>query len=380
MPETPSSGPSPLPDDLVARARTYFGAFLSPDAADAALDQLRRTVGDDLATPTVLRHAHDVLGERLRIASDLEVLVLREDVGIDADDAATVMGLSAAEVEELYAEALAVLEEEQGIPVRAEEPTAGREPEAAGDDEAPVQSPEEPDQAEEPAERGWGAAETEPEERHESIRVISSAESRESSSAAEVGTAAQAEERSGERRRRFTALIATVVLLAALAVALQALGGGRQEQQAGGTPEATEAPTTSASGGPTPSAPAGAGTASAAPSPTGCQEAVCVGDHRLVSEVTGATPGPARDRFTTDDDVRLWMSYELGSDEPVRVSVVWRRDGDVLYELRVRLPRAEQTTQVILDKREQHAGDYEVDVTLGDQSLFTESFTVASAG
>ena len=343
----------------------------------ADLRETVSVVGDD-SPATVLGAAHSLLSQRLRIAHDLEVLVLREDVGLSNEDTAAVMGLAPEESAALYAEALAVLEEDMGAPAATEEPEA---PDETATPEA-TEAPEEPAESAE-AKHGWESADEDREDGYEGIRVISSGgPSRAATETTERPTPIDTGERPGERRRRFPALIATVVLLAALAVALQAVGGPNGEEAAtpGETPSSASSgtPTTSPSGSGS-TEPAAGGSPTASPSPVGCQQAVCISSHRLVSEMNGSTPGKATSTFSTDDDVRLWMSYELGTDQPVRVSVVWRRGGEVLYELRVRLPRAEQTTQVILDKREQDPGDYEVDVTLGDQPLFKETFTVTKA-
>jgi hypothetical protein len=109
MPEPRATGP--LPPDVAVRVRAYLAAFLPPTAIDEAVDEVTddsRFWGDTDAVE-VLAVAHTVLGSRLRVAPEVEVLVLQEDVGLTVPEIAGVLGLPATEVRGMLDEALAVL-------------------------------------------------------------------------------------------------------------------------------------------------------------------------------------------------------------------------------------------------------------------------------
>lgn len=111
MPTDPTSEPLPLPPPLRERVRTYLAAFLPAEDLDDAVDEVASDAGywgdgDDVA---VLGAAHTVLGSRLRIAPEAEVLVLADEVGCDVATAARVLGRPGDEVAALLDRARAEL-------------------------------------------------------------------------------------------------------------------------------------------------------------------------------------------------------------------------------------------------------------------------------
>ncbi|MBW3621726.1 MAG: hypothetical protein KY461_15895, partial [Actinobacteria bacterium] len=107
----PPRAPGGLPPDVAARVRTYLAAFLPPEAVDEAVDEVAADSGfwGDTDETEILAVAHAVLASRLRVATDVEVLVLNEDVGLPVDRIAAVLTLPPAEVRRILDEALAVL-------------------------------------------------------------------------------------------------------------------------------------------------------------------------------------------------------------------------------------------------------------------------------
>lgn len=109
MPDPSSSGP--LPPDVAVRVRAYLAAFLPPAAIDEAVDEVAADSGfwGDTDAVEVLAVAHTVLASRLRIAPEVEALVLQDDVGLTVPEIAGVLGLAPTHVRGMLDEALAVL-------------------------------------------------------------------------------------------------------------------------------------------------------------------------------------------------------------------------------------------------------------------------------
>lgn len=109
MPDT--RAPGPLPPDVEAQVRTYLTAFLPPDAVDDAVGEVASDSGfwGDTDDTEILAVAHAVLASRLRVATEVEVLVLNEDVGLSVPGIAAVLALPPAQVRRVLDDALAVL-------------------------------------------------------------------------------------------------------------------------------------------------------------------------------------------------------------------------------------------------------------------------------
>lgn len=124
MPDTRATGP--LPPDVEARVRAYLAAFLPAGAVDDAVDEVTSDTGfwGDTDDTEILAVAHAVLASRLRVATDVEVLVLHEDAGLSVPEVAAVLALPPAAVRRILDEALAVLADV--------EDDAGGTPAAAG--------------------------------------------------------------------------------------------------------------------------------------------------------------------------------------------------------------------------------------------------------
>ncbi|MBW3658097.1 MAG: hypothetical protein KY457_05625, partial [Actinobacteria bacterium] len=146
MPGTRVNGP--LPPDVEARVRAYLAAFLPADAVDDAVAEVASDSGfwGDTDVTEVLAVAHAVLASRLRVATDVEVLVLNEDAGLSVTQIAAVLALPPAEVRRILDDALAVLADvdgdADGVTVEPEplhprgDPHPG--PRAPADETAPV--------------------------------------------------------------------------------------------------------------------------------------------------------------------------------------------------------------------------------------------------
>lgn len=107
-----SSGAS-LPDELEEGVRTYLGAFLPAAAVDEALRGIREDLdywGDD-GTVAVFTAAHAELDSRLRIATDVETLVLHDDVGLPVADVAEILEIPPDDLRRMLRDALIELGE-----------------------------------------------------------------------------------------------------------------------------------------------------------------------------------------------------------------------------------------------------------------------------
>lgn len=114
MPDT--RAPGPFPPDVEARVRAYLAAFLPPDALDDAVAEVASDSGfwGDTDDTQILAVAHAVLSSRLRVATDVEVLVLNEDAGLSVSEIAAVLALPPTEVRRILDDALAVLADVDG--------------------------------------------------------------------------------------------------------------------------------------------------------------------------------------------------------------------------------------------------------------------------
>lgn len=116
MPTSRVTGP--LPPDIAARVRAYLGAFLAPEQLDDAVEEVAADARfwGDTAETDILAVAHGVLASHLRVATDVEVLVLNDDVGLSVPEIGAVLGLPPTEVRRTLDDALAVLAEPEAAP------------------------------------------------------------------------------------------------------------------------------------------------------------------------------------------------------------------------------------------------------------------------
>lgn len=107
----PPRPPDPLPPEVADRVRTYLAAFLPAPAVDDAVAEVAADSGfwGDTDETEILAVAHAVLTSRLRVATDVEVLVLNEDVGLPVERIAAVLAMQPAAVRRILDEALALL-------------------------------------------------------------------------------------------------------------------------------------------------------------------------------------------------------------------------------------------------------------------------------
>lgn len=96
---------------MAVKVRAYLDAFLPPQAVDEAVDEVANDSGfwGDTEATQILAVAHGVLASRMRVATDVEVLVLNEDVGLSVPGIAAVLALPRGEVRRILDETLAVL-------------------------------------------------------------------------------------------------------------------------------------------------------------------------------------------------------------------------------------------------------------------------------
>lgn len=107
------SSDTSLPLGLEDRLRTYFGAFLPDAAVDEALDEV---VSDlhywrDADEVSAFRTAHLSLTSQVRVATDVEALVLHHDAHLPVSAVARILGMPEADVGRLLDAALAELRE-----------------------------------------------------------------------------------------------------------------------------------------------------------------------------------------------------------------------------------------------------------------------------
>lgn len=119
MSRSPAHGQ--LPPDVAERVRAYLAAFLPAGEVDDAVSEVAADTRywGDTDQGQILAVAHTVLTSRLRIAVDVEVLVLNEDVGLTVPEIAEVLGLAPTEVRRILDEALAVVAEPEPAPAPA---------------------------------------------------------------------------------------------------------------------------------------------------------------------------------------------------------------------------------------------------------------------
>lgn len=102
-----------LPDELQERLRTYFAAFLPVAAVEDALDSVASTIAywGDRDEVAVLAAARAELASRLRVAPDVEALVLHDDVGVPVPEVAEILDLPASRIRQMLDAALVELGE-----------------------------------------------------------------------------------------------------------------------------------------------------------------------------------------------------------------------------------------------------------------------------
>lgn len=140
----PDPRPTGLPPDVAAHVRTYLGAFLPAGEVDEAVGEVASDSGfwGDTDEADILAVAHAVLASRLRVATDVEVLVLNEDVGLTVPGIAAVLALPPAQVRRILDEALAVLADPERTDPELADPAGGtRASAAAPTPPAPSTSP-----------------------------------------------------------------------------------------------------------------------------------------------------------------------------------------------------------------------------------------------
>ncbi len=337
---------SPLTPAQEQGVHRYFAAFLSPTVVGAATGELETTVaGWDAVSPVELfRAAHDVLERHVAVAEDIEAIVLADDVGLAVADVASVLDIDQATVREILIEEGIDVDEVPAWPdaesepepepgagrEHAREPEPTREPEPApAEAMAPAPSDQVEDRAVDP-----GRAHEPADEPGASPRV---------SRARRGATPTE-----GATRRTATPMAITGLVLAAVVLGLVVV--------------------TIARGG------AGGGCAADAP--------IEVAETRMTDFVDlPGDPGPDRGSFAEDERVKLWMSYERRTDDPVELTVVWFRGDTALYSTDFRLPGS-NTTNVNLTLVElfQEVGDdYRVEIRDGDCTLVTEGFSIEGA-
>ena len=107
-----SSG-TPIPHDVEERVRTYLGAFLRGADVHDAMVGIRRDLeywgdGGELAVFTA---AHAELDSRLRIATNVEALVLHDDVGLPIPVVSEILAVPPEELRSMLRDALIELGE-----------------------------------------------------------------------------------------------------------------------------------------------------------------------------------------------------------------------------------------------------------------------------
>lgn len=319
MSETRATGP--LPPDVEARVRAYLAAFLPPEAVDEAVDEVASDSGfwGDTDDTEILAVAHAVLASRLRVATDVEVLVLNEDVGLSVPEIAATLALPQVQVRRVLDHALAVLADVDDRPRPSAGPAAtdpgmtdpgvtdaGPSVAAAPDVRRPPPSPDDP-----------AVAPPAP---------------------ASVPTGPVPSRR---RRRRQRVL----VLTAALGVVVVALVAAWVVGRDGGCP----------AGG-----------------------SLCITQAVLTDAVDPSTgaPGPDRTTFAVDEPVTLWFGFERQRPDAGPLEVRWYREGTLLYATDVRIGSGDRLNVSLAGLWSDAPGRYRVEVAEEDHLLLERDFRI----
>lgn len=124
------SSDTSLPVDLEDRLRAYFGAFLPEVAADEAVNEVAADLHywHDVDEVSAFRTAHLLLTGQVRVATDVEALVLHHDADLPVPAVGRVLGLPEAEVRRRLHAALIELGEAPATSPSPHEPGPRREP------------------------------------------------------------------------------------------------------------------------------------------------------------------------------------------------------------------------------------------------------------
>ncbi len=328
------------PPHLVERVWAYFAAFLPPAAVDGAVDETLADAdfwGDDDEVQ-VLRAAHAVLTSRIRVAADVEVLVLVEDLELDVDRAAEVVDLPPARVSALLDEAYAILAgPESAAPAPTPPPETTATPPASPETSEPEPRLADRIGIEREVEGSGAAAATPPVQIGRTPPAADGSPTAPAPAPARPGVSAK------------TLAIVAAVVLFAVVVLLLVLGGGDGD------------------GG-------GDGTAA-----TACDETapVCITEAVLTDTVDSlGMPGTPTDTFGLGDDVKLWMQYDRNTDGAITLDVRWSRDGTTLYQTDFSLASNDRVTVGLAKLFMEEPGDYGVEVLAGDTVLVARDFAV----